>query len=304
MDSDEATVMLRKLEESLADAASHERHRREELDKVRALREELQKKQSKVEKDRQEILERTRLEARTDLEKLRKQVRRTEEELRDLNQAAQITMARVQQVIDRESKEKVASDLAQLNERVRLAQKERERLEKEMDGQFVYQAPVRTRVYEPHEIPAGSFVTVEDFSTPAEVITVDAKRGSLLISVASMEMTIPIDRVIGVYRERPGAGSIKDRSRVSYHVESVNVPFELDVHGMTVDEALPKVHGYIDDAAKSGIDKVTIVHGRGRGILRDVIRRELASHPTIRSFESGGYHDGGDGVTIAYLKGQ
>jgi DNA mismatch repair protein MutS2 len=82
----------------------------------------------------------------------------------------------------------------------------------------------------------------------------------------------------------------------------IDVKDEIDLHRLTVDEALMKLDKYLHDAYMAGFYQVTVVHGKGTGILRQAVRRELAKHPLVRSFRPGDRWEGGaEGVTIAEL---
>ncbi len=87
----------------------------------------------------------------------------------------------------------------------------------------------------------------------------------------------------------------------SFRRATRHVPLQLDVRGETVDEAMARVDRYLDDAVLAGLQKVTIIHGKGTGALRDGIRRRLSSHRLVSSIAPGGHHDGGDGATIVDL---
>ena len=86
--------------------------------------------------------------------------------------------------------------------------------------------------------------------------------------------------------------------------EILRAPFslELNIIGEHIDEALPKVMKYIDDARLRHIDQVRIIHGKGSGALRKMVRDYLKSCDFIKEFHSGGYYDGGDGATIVVFK--
>lgn len=77
---------------------------------------------------------------------------------------------------------------------------------------------------------------------------------------------------------------------------------EVDLHRLTVEEALPKLDKYLYDAFMAGFYQVRVVHGKGTGTLRQAVRRQLAQHPLVQSYRPGGYGEGGaDGVTIVEL---
>jgi len=77
---------------------------------------------------------------------------------------------------------------------------------------------------------------------------------------------------------------------------------ELDLRGLRADEALERLESYIDSAFLSGLPFARIIHGKGTGKLRSVVRSELSSNSQIESFEGGKGNEGGDGVTIIRLK--
>jgi len=79
------------------------------------------------------------------------------------------------------------------------------------------------------------------------------------------------------------------------------VSLELDLHSLTVEEALPALDRYLSDAFLAGYCEVRIVHGKGSGTLRQAVTRELKKHPLVRSFRIGGHREGQTGVTIVQL---
>lgn len=79
---------------------------------------------------------------------------------------------------------------------------------------------------------------------------------------------------------------------------------EIDLHGLTVDEALFKVDQFMYDSYQIGLSKISIVHGKGTGTLRGAVRNYISAHPLVRSYRRGGDNEGGDGVTIVELQGR
>ena len=76
---------------------------------------------------------------------------------------------------------------------------------------------------------------------------------------------------------------------------------EVHLRRLTVDEALLKLDKYLHDAFMSGLFQVRVVHGKGTGTLRRVVRSQLAKHPLVKSYRPGEYGEGGAGVTIVEL---
>mgnify|MGYP001375972075 CR=1 FL=1 len=162
----------------------------------------------------------------------------------------------------------------------------------------------RQAAYRTDEIPVGALVRIEGFSQPAEVLAVDRRKDTVHVLVAGMDLTVPVDRVTGVHTRPADRKNEPPPSRVSYRLRDADVPYQLDLHGLTVDEAFPKLERYINDAAKTATDKVIIIHGAGRGILRDMVRSYLDQLPVIDSFGPGDFYEGGDNVTVARLRRQ
>ena len=76
---------------------------------------------------------------------------------------------------------------------------------------------------------------------------------------------------------------------------------ELHLRRLTVDEALLKLDKYLDDAFVAGLYQVKVIHGKGTGTLRQVVREQLAKHPLVKVYRPAGYNEGGAGVTIVEL---
>jgi DNA mismatch repair protein MutS2 len=76
---------------------------------------------------------------------------------------------------------------------------------------------------------------------------------------------------------------------------------ELDLRGQRADEALDKLERYLDSAYLAGLPWVRIIHGKGTGKLRQAVREALAQNGHVKSFETGGDKEGGEGVTVAKL---
>jgi DNA-nicking Smr family endonuclease len=76
---------------------------------------------------------------------------------------------------------------------------------------------------------------------------------------------------------------------------------ELDLHRLTVDEAIPMLDDFLYDAFQAGYYRVWIVHGKGTGILRREVSRHLANHPLVKSHSAADRFHGGIGATQVEL---
>jgi dsDNA-specific endonuclease/ATPase MutS2 len=80
------------------------------------------------------------------------------------------------------------------------------------------------------------------------------------------------------------------------------VPAEINLIGLTVDEALPRVDKLLDDAFLSERREIRVIHGFGAGRLREAVARLLEGHPHVASWRAGHGNEGGAGATIVELK--
>jgi DNA mismatch repair protein MutS2 len=85
------------------------------------------------------------------------------------------------------------------------------------------------------------------------------------------------------------------------HLYAESPGIELDLRGQRSEEALDSLERYLDSAYLAGLPWVRIIHGKGTGKLRQAVREALSQSPHVKSFESGGDTEGGDGVTVAKL---
>ena len=76
---------------------------------------------------------------------------------------------------------------------------------------------------------------------------------------------------------------------------------ELRLRHLTMDEALPRLDQFLHDTFMAGLIQVKVIHGKGTGTLRQMVRRVLGKHPLVKTFRPGDYGEGGEGVTIAEL---
>lgn len=83
---------------------------------------------------------------------------------------------------------------------------------------------------------------------------------------------------------------------------SAPVQQEVDLRGMTVEEGIMELDNFIDSALLSGITLLTVIHGKGTGVLRKAVQERLKRHPSVKSYRLGNYGEGEAGVTIVELK--
>ena len=145
------------------------------------------------------------------------------------------------------------------------------------------------------EIQVGHTVWIRGLNTTGEVMSLEGDTAE--VQVGSFGVRVQCSEL---ERRAPPESSAPESTVVQ--VGSQPAPsVELDLRGQRVEEALPRVDKYLDDAFLAGMPLVRIVHGKGTGALRQAVREQLRAHPLVKSHRSGVRGEGGSGVTVAYL---
>ena len=154
------------------------------------------------------------------------------------------------------------------------------------------------RILPTRDIGPGDRIHVRDIPQEGEALSTVGEDGRLEVQFGSIRMKVSVDRIDRV-QSAPGR-----EAKISLPAhDGPPVPIELDLRGQRAEEALLKFETYLDDAFRSGLPFVRIIHGKGTGALRAAVREALTGHPLVRKFESAQQNEGGEGVTIAVLAG-
>lgn len=145
-------------------------------------------------------------------------------------------------------------------------------------------------------IRAGDRVTVVSLGQEGEVVTVDD--GFAEIQMGALKLRQPLDALTRLGRIQP------TQEKQIYGPPTEFIPMEIDIRGHRAAEVPDLIEGYLESAYRSGLPWVRIIHGKGTGALRDVVREHLRGHPVISSSELAPREQGGDGATVARLKEQ
>lgn len=114
-----------------------------------------------------------------------------------------------------------------------------------------------------------------------------------------MKINLPLASLVPV--EEEAAETEKNRFASIAMTKAREISTELDLRGLTVEEAFMKVDSYLDDAKLAGMKTVVLIHGKGTGALRRGINEMLKKRSDIKSFRLGNIDEGGSGVTVVEL---
>lgn len=244
-----------------------------------------------------------------DHDKLYKEVLAREKKLNDKNNKiindANYEARRILDEAKREAAE-IIKELKQINldmdsERSRKAYELRQALNDRMrdidDKLFeglhpeVEHEPVDTN----EEIKKGDYVLVKSLNQKGYIIDIDNSNNAT-VQIGLLKMKAKLEELVKVQSEEEKKLTVKTSKMIKLRTKSVKP--SIDLRGMNLDEALMEIDKYIDDAYLSGLNEVSIIHGKGTGILREGIKQYLKSHKNVKEFRVGNYNEGGDGITI------
>ena len=150
---------------------------------------------------------------------------------------------------------------------------------------------------EPLPVVAGAVVYLRGVSVPGEALTDPDERGEFDVQLGALRTRARLEQV-----EQTQAPDDNEPRRVRVPV----APFaseSIEVRGQTIEEALPAVDLFLDQAARAGLARVRVIHGRGTGTLRRAVRDMLAGHPLVTKYETAEPAEGGVGVTVVRIAG-
>lgn len=174
--------------------------------------------------------------------------------------------------------------------------------EKRKEYQKKEEVIINTDKPEPDDIKEGIRVNVLNVGEKGTVLSVPDAKGDMMVQVGSLKMKVNIDNVTLVKENVTEKQREKARYSKILAAKAKNVPTSINVIGQTLDEATANVEKYIDDVFLAGLETVTIVHGKGTGVLKDGLRQMLKKHKRVKSIRPGALSEGGEGATIVTMK--
>ena len=239
------------------------------------LRDQAEQERKKLEEQREKLLRKAREDARRILHSAQAEA---EGIIRDLKKAAQEQNAKDREIL--EARRKLQGDLDKLAEPMA------------KESAASEGAPLKS-------VTLGQTVRIPSLGCTGSVLTLPDKNGEVQLQVGLMKMKQPLS---ALRTAAQGDAPKKEKGRRAIKVAAPQVSLELDVRGQLPEEALDNVDKYLDDCMMAGVSEVSIVHGKGTGVLRSEISQHLRHHPHVAEFRLGRYGEGETGVTIVTLK--
>ena len=157
----------------------------------------------------------------------------------------------------------------------------------------------------PKNLKKGDRVFIHSMNQSGTVSSEPNSKGEFMVTVGIINMKTNLKDVSLDTSYTPPKEEKPKHKKISSNIKNnkvKNISLELDLRGLYVDEAIPKVDKFIDDAYLAGVDIINIIHGKGTGALRSGIHEFLRRHSKVKVYRLGEFGEGDAGVTIAELK--
>ena len=151
----------------------------------------------------------------------------------------------------------------------------------------------------------GEKIHLKSIAQDGVVMGIDQEEVEVQIGVLRVRARLSDVARKGIPSEEPEKSMLKAHSgKTTLPTAHKSPGIEIDIRGQRVDDGLENLERYLEKAYLAGLPFVRIIHGKGTGKLRESVRLSLTKNHYVDRFEIGGDTEGGDGVTIAYIKRQ
>lgn len=270
---------------------------------------------SDIERRRKEILGKAKQQAEELLQESNKRIENVIKEIRE-NQAEKEETKRIREELrtfksevenidSKANDEDIARKIAQIQ-----ARKERKARRKEEKAHQAGQPPQQNisipEKKKQEDITIGSTVRIKGLTSMGKVESINGKMATVIFG--DMRTKLRLERLERCEKQEKTETNNKHENLQSYSISKdtreaidsrkLNFKQDIDVRGMRGDEALNAITYFIDDAILLGVSRIRILHGKGNGILRQIIRQYLGTVPNVTHFADEHVQFGGAGITV------
>ena len=272
-----------------------------------------------IEKSRKAILRQAKEEAEELLREANRKIENTIREIREAQAEKEKTKLIREELeafkesvseIDRLNDEKIEKKMQQILARRERKEKRKKEKEKEQGKTTVAEKLFTAeKSSNTSKIAVGNSVRIKGLQSIGKVESISGKTAVVIfgdmrtkMAVERLELADSVKKSkMEQQKENLNAYSISRQTRETIDAHRKNFRQELDVRGMRGDEALNAVMHFIDDAILTDMSQVRILHGKGDGILRQLIRQYLSTVPNVKHFADEHVQFGGAGITVAEI---
>ena len=284
----EADALVDKSDKDFEDVLSQLEQQRQQMESARQEAERLRQETEKIKQQSEQYHAELRKEREKAMEAARREAQTIIDDARTAaNQAAEELKALRKQLAD-------SADATGINQRQTQLRRSLNEAEEKLRGS----QPQKERPKPSRGILVGDTVELLKLGTKASVIAIN-KDGSYQLQAGILKLSAKPDEIYLLEHEDPYQAKGGRPKHSGREMKLNAMPTEVDLRGMDAVEAVCVLERYLDEAMRSNLPQVRIIHGKGTGTLRAAVHQALKRNKFVKKFRLGMYGEGEDGVTIA-----
>lgn len=147
------------------------------------------------------------------------------------------------------------------------------------------------------ELKDGDYVKIKNTATSGKIIQIDRDRKKVLVESGSIRMQVDLNDIELAVRNEE-----KNVVTHNHNLSSKTFPYRIDIRGKRPEECSLEIIKFIDDSYMTGQERVEILHGKGTGVLKKMVKDILDKHENVKNYYFAPVEFGGEGITIVQLK--
>lgn len=284
----EADDLVDKADKNFEDVLSQLEQQRQQMEYARREAERLRQETARIKLQNEEYNAQLRKEKERAMEAARREAQHIIEEARA---AANIASEEIKALKKQLSE---SADTTGINQR----QAELRRNLNEVEDKLRAVQPKQERPAPTRGILVGDTVELLKLGTKASVLAIN-KDGTYQLQAGILKLTAKAEEIYLLESDNPYKEKGPRPKHSGREMKLTAMPTEVDLRGMDAVEAICVLERYLDEAMRSNLSQVRIIHGKGTGVLRAAVQQSLKKNKFVKKFRLGQYGEGEDGVTIA-----
>ena len=287
----EANDLVGKSDKDFENVLSQLEQQRQQMEAARVEAERLRRETAKIKEQSEEYHAQLRKEKERAMEAARREAQQIiEDARREANAASEEIKAIKKQLAD-------SADTSNINQR----QAELRRNLNDAQNRIRAQQPQVQRPAATREILVGDTVELLKLGTKASVIAIN-KDGTYELQAGILKLSAKKEEIYLLEQENPYKDKHVRPAHSGREMKMSAMASEIDLRGMDTIEAVCVLDRYMDEAMRSNLQTVRIIHGKGTGAVRAAVHQALKKNKFVKKFRLGQYGEGEDGVTIAEFR--
>lgn len=149
----------------------------------------------------------------------------------------------------------------------------------------------------------GDKVKIKESETIGEIISIKGKKAEVALgSIKSRVNLVDLTKMSNTQIKKMGHDRVKQISGIDVNSKLTSFSPSLDIRGVRAEEAIGKIESFLDDALLLGFDEIKVLHGKGHGVLREIVRNTLKENHRVGTLKDEHIEFGGSGITVVELK--